>query len=100
MLKIVITTDRFRDREECEGYYTLFLTPALVEEFYYVSRNMTLGDLVAMPRFALRRPTHRPFRLAGYDGPNYPSISIRFGLPKFLVTLRSAAIEQKVEFVH
>jgi hypothetical protein len=100
MFKIVLTHGRLADREECRGDYSLFLTTSLVEEFYYVGRNLTYADLTSVKRFSVRKPTDHPFRIAGADGSECPVLELRFRFPKFLTMLLRRAIEQKVEFVH
>jgi hypothetical protein len=100
MFRIVVTRGREAEREECQGYYSLFLTPSFVEEFYYVSRTYNLADLVPMRRFSMRKPTAHPFRIAGADGSEKPVIEIRFRQVKFLSFRFFNPIEQKVELVH
>lgn len=99
-MRIVITRGRDADREGCVGEVSLALTPYLVEETRRVSHTNTMVDLVAVPRFSLRRSNGMPFRIAGNDGPGDRVVEFRFRPVKFLLPKLNMRIEPKVEMFH
>lgn len=100
MIRLVVTCGRDSERQACDGYHSIALTPLLIEDYLVVHKTGNFADLVSFPRFAVRQPNGRPFRIAGRDGGRGPTIEVRFRHPRKLLMRMYNYIALKVENVH
>lgn len=97
MLSIVVTSGRDSDIEQCDGRWSVALTPYLYERFDYVTPSNSFADLVAVPKFGLRRPTGLPFRVASRDGFDGRVVEMRLRPLNFFLFSRLKSLALKVD---